>query len=275
MTRQPIVAILGNSVPVLIQPFRKSADERTYIEHLRDHGFNVINGCKQSMMISDLYTNLEDDCIAHCPDYVVLNFGIVECTYRARPRWLHNYFAMNTWNNTIIRPRYNPPLVRGFKVAVKFLYRHVIERFAFAVGIKRRWLSPDDFQFILRDISRLIFRDTPARKIILLKMLPGQPWLERQAPGTLVSIDEFNAVTENVAKDNPNFVCLDPVSTMMQADSTQISSDGIHFTALGHQQLAQSLIPLLQGERTHYGDWVSIPLYDKFRRVYADRHQRK
>ncbi len=273
-TPSPIVCILGNSVPMLVQPLRQNSDEKTYVEHLRGNGFSVLNASKQSAMLSDLYYYLEDECIRHYPDYVVLNFGIVECTYRARPRWLQDYFSMNAWNNSVINKGYNGGIKRGIKFIGKRLFRKIIERPLFAVGIKRRWLGPAHFKFILRDVVKRIFSDSPAKKIILVGMPPIAPWIERQAPGTQQSIAEYNSIFRSVKEEYENILYLDPSTLAPPERMKELTEDGIHYTAKGHVLVAQALMPLLKGERTAYTGWQKINQYEGLYAMYENRYKR-
>ena len=125
MNHPPVISILGNSVPLLIHPFRKNAEEKTYTEILYDNGLHIVNGAKQSAMVTDVYTYLEDECIRHFPDFVILHFGIVEATFRARPRWLQNVFSMNAWNNSVIKKKYNSAVTRGVKYVGKNLPKNI------------------------------------------------------------------------------------------------------------------------------------------------------
>lgn len=271
MNHPPIISILGNSVPLLIQPFRTNASEMTYAEHLRNHGFIVVNAAKQSVILSDVYHYFEDECIRHFPDYVIINFGIVDCTYRARPRWLQNIFSMNAWNNSIIRKGYNGPITRGIKFIGKKTYRRTIERFAYTLKIKNRWLAPRDFKFILRDIIKRLFQDTPAKKIVLLGMTPVADWVEREVPGTQESIREYNGILKDVGGEYGNLTYIDPATL----GSDIVSPDGIHFTARGHEKIATTIIPLLAGDRSDYTGWQDINQYEGLYKVYENWNKRK
>lgn len=275
MSSNPIVCVLGNSVPLLIQPFRRNASEKTYVEHLRESGFSVINGSKQSAILSDLYFYLEDECTRHFPDYVVFHFGIVECTYRARPRWLQDYFSMNAWNNSVINKGYNSGIKRGIKFVGKRVYRKLIERPLFAMGIKRRWLNPKEFQFVLRDVVKRVFSDTPAKKLILVGMPPVSPWVERQAPGTQASITEYNEIFRSLSKEYENIVFFDPTTLAAPEQMKELTEDGIHYTAEGHAALARALEPLLKGERIAYTDWQTINQYKGLYTMYENWYKRK
>lgn len=273
MSHEPIVSVLGNSVPILIQPFRHSVSERTYSEHLRDRGFTVRNAAKQSAMITDVYRYLEDECIREFPDFVIVHFGIVEATYRARPRWLQNVFAMNAWNNSIINKGYNGPVTRGIKFISKKLYRKSIERTLYTLNLKRRWVSPARFQFALRDIIKRIFSDTPAKRVIIIGMPKVADWVEREAPGTNESITEYNAIMRHSSEEYANISFLDIEQLQVQTPAT-ISPDGIHFTAAGHAQLADMIAPILTGERQDYTDWQQINQYAGLYKHYERWYKR-
>ncbi len=274
MTKQT-VCILGNSVPLLIQPPRENAREMTYDEHLREMGYVVINGSKQSAMVSDMYKYLEDECIRHFPDYVVIHFGIVECTYRARSRRLQNFFSMNAWNNSVIQKGYNGSILRGVKFVAKKMYKSTIEKMFFSVGIKWRWLKPKDFQFVMRDIIKRIFSDTPAKKVILVNMPSIADWAEKHAPGTQKSIREYNKILSDVAQEYENIVNLDMGEIFKDYDASLVSRDGIHFTSLGHRLLAEKMKDVLKGEREKFSDWKKINQYEKLYGIYANWNKRQ
>jgi hypothetical protein len=272
----PRVCILGNSVPLLIQPFRASSHEKTYGEHLAAKEFVVINSSKQSAMVSDLYYYLEDECIRQFPDYVIFHFGIVECTYRARPRWLQNFFSMNAWNNSVISKGYNGPLVRGGKFLVKKLYRKTLEKVLYALGIKRRWVGPEKFRFIITDVFKRIFSDTPVKRIIVVGMPPIADWMEKHIPGTQVSITEYNTILKDICTLYPNIVYVDTHHAFQQkGDYDKLTQDGIHFTAAGHAFFSDQLLPLLTGERRQFTDWQHINQYGKLYNFYEHWYKRK
>lgn len=274
--RKPIICILGNSVSLLVQPFRKNADEKTYGEHLVDEGFTVMNSSKQAVVLPEVYRYLEDECIRYFPDYVIINFGIVEATRRARPRWLQHMFSMNAWNNSIINKGYNGPYLRGLKFVTKKLYRMCIERPLYACGLSWRWVSPSTFSFALIDIVKRIFSDTPVKKILILGMLPVADWVEQQAPGTRSSIKVFNQCMRDCASMySRNIVYIDPQQLIPSGNLAEISADGIHFNAEGHRRLATLLQGLLNGERSEYSDWTKMNQYKKLYSLYEHWNKRK
>lgn len=275
MTNRPAtVCILGNSVSMLVQPFRSSAEDRTYGEHLRERGFTVVNRSKQAVVLTDVYRYFEDEVTREFPDYVILNFGIVDCTVRVRRRWLQNAFAMNAWNNSVINRVYNGPLHRGFLHFAKRFYAKTFEPALYALGLGRRWVSPGTFRFVLKDLVKRLFADTPAKRIILVGMLTPSHWLEREAPGTTASAAEYNTIMADLAAEYPALAYLDTeVAVAVPARST-VTWDGIHLTGLGHRMLADALEKLLTGERPDYTGWSRINQYGRWLTV-ARRLERR
>ncbi len=267
------VCIIGNSVPLLIQPFRTNHQDRTYGELLERSGCRVIHAEKQSAVITDVYQYLEDECIRHYPDYVIIHFGIVEATYRARPRWLQNIFSMNAWNNSIINRSYNGPIMRGILYVAKQSYKS-LERILYASGLKWRWVSPRTFRFALHDIVKKIFADTPVQRIILVGITDIADWVEQRAPGTQVSINKYNLIMKKLADEYPAIHYFDTASQINNKTQT-ITPDGIHFTGIGHQLLFEALYPLLSPKRSDYQGWQKINQYESLYNLYARWNKRK
>jgi hypothetical protein len=274
MNRPSVVSILGNSVALLVQPLRESAEDRTYPEHLRDHGFTVVNASKQSAMLPHLYRYLEDECIRHAPDFVVVNFGIVECTSRVRSFAIQRYFSMNAWNNSVIDRGYVGPVGRGVAYMAKKFYSNLIERALFSLGWKRRWVSPNDFRFVLRDVLKRLFADTPVRRIVILGMLRPDDWLEREAPGTRASVEEYNGIMRSVAAEYVNLIYVDPEAVLTGTARKQWTPDGMHFTGEGHRRIAEALSSHFTGEREDYTGWTKINQYGALHGVYARWNKR-
>jgi len=267
------VCIVGNSVSILIHPPRVAPHEKTYCEILRDRGFTVIHAGKQAVVAADLYRYLEDEVVRHFPDHVILHFGIVECTCRARPRWLQNFFSLNDWTNSIVGGALNSERTRFAKIVLRKIYRRLIERPLYAAGVSWRWLSPDDFRRVYLDVIQRLFRETAVKKIQLVGITPVTDELERRVPGTRASTKMYNAVMVEISRTVPDVLYVD-VDT---PEFAPLSMDGIHLTAEGHELLARRIEANLTGERTAYAAWGQIkafPLEDKLRRWAAGRSGR-
>jgi len=242
------VCILGNSVPLLLIPSRRSADEKTYHEHLEDMGFCVINASKQAVMLADIYRYLEDEVIRHFPEYIVINMGIVEATFRTRGRWLHNFFSENAWNNDIIDISYCSVVGRGIRRTIKAVYRP-FGRLLYFFGIKWRYMPPWKFRHSLKDIIRKLIAYCPVKKVIILGMLPIGDKLEKIVPGTKKSVDGYNSIMENVAKEFEKAVFVKMSDVFSDKDMLRASADSIHLTSYGHEKVSKYVALIINGAR--------------------------
>lgn len=265
------IVILGNSVPLLMDPPRKEKGEKTYGERLEDMGFRVFNRAKQAVVVSDLYRYMEDECTRLFPDIVVLNFGIVECTTRVRSRRMHSYFSENAWKNSIIDVGYVNTLGRIERRIGKKIFR-IGEKALFALGFRRRWVSAKDFEFIIKDVIRVLFRDTNTRCVCLVPILNGAPWLEREAPGTLEAIGVYNSAMRRISSELEGVRFLEPSSIYRGDEEKDISGDGIHLSAHGHARVADEIAQCIRTTDRSSPSWKSINVYGKLVGKYANRH---
>lgn len=236
------ICVLGNSIPLLVNPYRVNYNQKTYGEYLREEGFEVKICARQSSMITDLYKTLEEDCISFFPDFVILHFGIVECTYRTKTRFIQSILNANAWKNTFVHNRINGKYQRIFFFLIKKIIRkldHVLHFFR----LHYRWVNPELFHFALNDIIKSIYADTNTKGIILVGMLNGYPWLEKEARGTIKSIKKYNAILNRVSQNIEGVYFVD-VNTYLKND-TETSSDGIHFTSLSHSVVTKEILNII------------------------------
>jgi len=260
------IAIVGNSVPLLVIPNRSSEQDKTYAEILRQSGFNMVLSAKQGVIISDLYKYLEDEVICTLPDYIIFNFGVVESMRRARPRWLELFLLDNVWNNSIIDMGYNSELKRAIKFIFRKLYLYLIEYPLFKLGISWRWLSPSDFEFIYKDIINLCFQMTSVKKIILLSINSISVELEKRLPGSQASVIEYNKIQQKIAESHPDIIFIDTNNM----DFSINSADGIHFSSKAHALIADQIKRHLSKPRSHFGSWegqVPGPIQTLYRKI--------
>lgn len=242
------IAILGNSVPLLVFPRRCSLNDKTYAELLEENGCKIINASKQAVTLADVYRYLEDEVIRYFPDYLIIHLGIVEATFRARPRFLQNYFNENAWKNNIINISYCSTYKRAIQRVIKSIYK-LLEKILYSLRIKWRYLSPGKFSHALKDLLICLEAHTPVKKIIIVGMLPGNTILEKLAPGTGQSIEEFNAIMRNISFGFHNTHYLNVEEILSGHALQEISPDSIHFNALGHKLLAKHILSIITDQK--------------------------
>ena len=242
------ICIVGNSVSLLVRPPRSGPHEKTYAEILRDRGFSIVHSGKQAVLAADLYHYLEDEVVRHFPDYVVIHFGIVDCTSRARPRWLQHFFNLNDWSNSVVGSAFISQGGRILRIVLRRIYRSLIERTLYALGLSWRWLSVEDFKLIYLDVIQRLFLDTPVKKVLLVGITPVSDELERRVAGTRANAKIYNTVMRSISLTTPDTQYID-------ADTQEFANltvDGIHLTARGHELLARHIEASLLGERVDY-----------------------
>jgi hypothetical protein len=251
------VCILGNSVPLVVAPSRKRRDDLTYSEILRSRGHAVDNAARQSMMITDLYRSLEEDCLARGPGMVVMHFGIVEATMRVRSRHLQNHLTANAWKNVISGTHILGPYSRALAHAVRRVVR-AFERPVFVLGFARPWVTPRMFEFALLDVVKSVFKDTAAEQVVLIGMPKCPEWLEREAPGTSRMVETLNGIMARAAETCGDVHFLD---VQRAPGGEGATADGIHFTAAGHLWIAEQLHSLAGHHRQDFELWKGINQY--------------
>lgn len=239
-TRLGQTIVLGNSVSLLVWPRRGGPQDQPYPELLSSMGWSVRNASKQGVTVGDVYCYLEDEVLSKSPESIVMQFGIVEATYRTRPRALHQAFSNNNWCNSIINMPYR-------SIGVKKLYRTIgqfyrlVERLLFAIGLKWRYMSPDDFEDAIRGIIGKCRAQSSAKVFLLVGIPPVGPELERKAPGTAHSTAVYNEVMQKIAAEAPDiqFICLERLFAQLPIELAV--ADDIHLTAEGHKLLALAI----------------------------------
>ena len=238
------ICILGNSVSLLVWPKRNTPNDRTYGEHLRAMGWHVKSASRQGVMISDTCLYLEDDVLNNAPDYLILQFGVVESTYRARPRFLHKQFSNNNWRNNIVRIPYRGPSKRAFVSLLNKAYQQ-IEKALFASGIRWRYLSPRHFRDALEQTVAACKKNSGVKGYILVGISPINERLEQIAPGTRQSTAEYDEIMRAYAESTPHVSFISLFEVFQNESLKEVVPDGIHLSALGHKLLAKELNSIL------------------------------
>lgn len=248
------ICILGNSVSLLVVPDRKNSIEKTYSELFEEVGYNVINSSKQATTLSDVFRYFDDEVIRLFPNIVIINYGIVEATYRTKPRWLNNYFSGNDWNNNIIDNSYCPFFSRFIRKGFKILYKP-IGRIFFLLHLKWRFMTPKKFSKALFLLLLKLTAYTPVKQIIILGMLPIDGNLEKIAPGTKSSVLEYNMIMNKVCDSYEKAIFIDLSSIFTEkSELLQASIDSIHLTAYGHKMVFDKIYSLINGDKFEISD---------------------
>jgi hypothetical protein len=236
------VCILGNSVGFKIRPPRRGAQQRTYAEVLRDYGHEVHNASMGGALLSEQFALLDDDVITRAPDVVILHHGVIEVFYRRTFRAPNNAAILNQYRNRVLRQGYTDPgpVGRLAHFALR-AFNAVTRATARALGLRWQWQRPTAFLRVVRATIELILKETPAR-VLIVGVTPPSKSAETDLPGLTQAIARLNQALKSLANDfGPRARFVDVVTLVAGHEYEDLVPDGIHFSALGHRLLAESL----------------------------------
>lgn len=236
---QRTIVIMGNSVSLVMRPPRAGADERTYAEILAGElPAQVINWSQRAATVGDGLRAVEREVVPRYPEAVILQYGIVECTYRDVPRWLYQYTKLRLQGDEGALERLPVRLAARLLVPLS-------RAWARARGTWR-WMEPPVFAEDLRKLTALIRKETAA-SIFLLSIPQPSARVEGLSPGTQRSAGEYNAALRDLAASEK--ITLLDAAAIAAPDPERLLPDGIHFSAAGHRLVADQLIALLNEGR--------------------------
>jgi lysophospholipase L1-like esterase len=229
------IAIIGNSVALRTRPPQLLNDNQNYgvrLESLLNQegdAFYLVNNYGFGRAtIYEIYLKL-DNLIAAMPDLYILNIGIVDASTREVPLWFSNIVTSrkkNIFHNTM----------RAFH---HYIFKRFRPFWVKARG-KKSWISESSFKNYYRLIIEAIKKDTHAR-LILMPINKGNERVEKQIPGTLDNIKQYNKIIRELAFENK----VDFLETE-DLQSKDFFPDGIQFNAEGHFLIAERLQQLIK-----------------------------
>jgi lysophospholipase L1-like esterase len=96
------VAVLGNSVPILVVPPRKQREEGTFPERLQQlldaQGLDVEvrNESRLFDMLPGGWRRFQEQLVPWAPDVLVVNYGVIEMQPNVLPTWLNRHLTTET-----------------------------------------------------------------------------------------------------------------------------------------------------------------------------------
>ena len=235
------VAVLGNSVPILIVPPRPSREEGTFPERLQrlldERGLDV--EVRNESRLFDLLPNgwrrFQQQLIPWSPDVVVVNYGVIEMQPNVVPTWLNRHLTTETVGGKGPVAVYKRRVVPKVWPPVRELQRWSSGK----VGTRTWRLPPQRLGAELRRIVDV------ARKDLMLVLVndvhaPGDR-LRHFFPG----IERRHAIVQEVLADTVDSfrdpdVRLVPVSQVSaKLGEVEGLPDGLHLTSAGHLGVAE------------------------------------
>jgi lysophospholipase L1-like esterase len=239
--RRPIrVAVLGNSVPLLVVPTRTTRDEGTYVEVLErllaeaDLPATVTNRSRLFELIHEGARRFGCDIAPLQPDVLILSYGILELQANVLPTTVNRHLSRRTPGGRGLRRLWHRRAVPRLWPVARSWQRWASAR----VGMRTWRLRPSLFVAELEDLVRL-GRSSKTLVLVLDVHEPG-PRLEHFMPGIGARWARFQAaVREYVTSLDDPGVRLVEVSAVVQDLGEVELGDGLHLTAAGHARVAE------------------------------------
>jgi hypothetical protein len=236
------VAVLGNSLPILMVPPRRDRIEGAYPELLERmllaRGYDVRVDCHARLydLAHEGARRFVREITPTAPDVLVLNYGVLEAQPNVLPTTLNRHLTRSDpggpglsglWIRTAV-PRVWP-------VARRY------QRWASSVAADRTWrMHPDRLRASLeRTVSLAI---SGGMLVLVVDVLPPGDRLQHFFPGIERRIARVNGVLEALVVDaaNPDvrLVAASAIARMLGPGGVP---DGLHLVPEGHRRLACTL----------------------------------
>ncbi|MFC1628600.1 SGNH/GDSL hydrolase family protein [Gemmatimonadota bacterium] len=246
------VSVIGNSVGMRIRPPCRGKQDMLYSARLAGQGHEVSNHTRAGIMINEAFGYLDDEVITEHPDFVILNFGIVEVCFRQTPRRLQNSLIHNYYLNQL----HGRPFMflSGWRRVRHLILRVIngsIRRGAVILNLRWQWFRTERFMTVMKSMIDVLLKETSA-EICLIGINPCTARIERVVRGTSEEISRTNALLRELAASYPARIhFLDPIDVLGKDEAADLVPDGIHYSAEGHRLMAESLQRLIEDIEPH------------------------
>jgi|APSaa5957512535_1039671.scaffolds.fasta_scaffold38315_1 acyl-CoA thioesterase I len=212
------IVVLGNSLPIP-RPEDGVGYHDTYPYILTSMGFEVINKSKRinDIEIQSIETNLLDDVDAFQPNYLIMHFGIVDCSPRL--------FTKNNRKLLGILPN----IITNNIIIFFSKYRYAITRFR-----KITYVSIESFEDIFRKIIVRVKKNNKNIKIIVINITQTNEENRRKSYGFSSNISKYNKIFSKLECD------FGPYLTLIDSNlyKNGLLKDGIHINTGMNRYLA-------------------------------------
>ena len=244
------LAVVGNSVAVLLVPPRTRRADGTYGEIVADrlaaegHDVSLALEGRVFGFATQALRGVDDRLIRHAPDIVILQFGVNESQPWILPVWLLRHLMTTHRTTTNIGLRYRERVVAPVWKRVRGFRRRVAPH----VHLRTWQLWPDRFASAMSELVMAL----DAALVLVMDITPPGDTLEHFLPGQRERHAVFQEVLARVVAeaDDPDVRLVRASSVIDDLGMDVASVDGIHFTAAGHAAVADLV-------ETEIRDWLA------------------
>jgi lysophospholipase L1-like esterase len=245
------VVVQGNSTAINIGPIRQSRYEGTFPEQLervlRENGYDALvqNRSRAWNRVDKALPGFLDPLAQLCPDVVVINYGGAECQPRLVPARLMWWLA---------RRKQAPPLGRVTSVIAKVfdapmrrLIARILRNVTPRLKMRTNRVRPSRFTRELEQLIR-VSRAKTAGLVLVTTVSPASPFIERLWSHLNERCSRYSALIMEVvaALDDPCIQIVDMKSIHDALGPKVAMYDGLHWTAKGHEAIAQAMFDSIQ-----------------------------
>jgi hypothetical protein len=236
------VAVLGNSVPLLVVPSRSRREDGTYAERLprllADAGVPAQVSCHARLfeLIHEGARRYGPEIAPLQPDVLVLHYGVLELQPNVLPTTINRSLTRNGPGGRGLRRLWRRALAPRLWPTARAWQRWASAR----AGLRTWRLRPDRFVAELDHLVR-VARSTQAL-VLVLDVHDTGPRLEHFMPGTARRRAVLQAAVRAYVEDHGDpGVRLVEVSELVRPLGDDASVDGLHLGPAGHALVAEAL----------------------------------
>lgn len=214
-----------------IRPPRLNSAECTYTEKIAKllpccHVKNLSVGASLVPYQNETY----DLFVREFPDFIIVNYGVVDACTRSIPRWLYNFIERGNPSDNFV--------IRGIRETIQYFESRFRRNLVLLRG-KKSWNSSRSFERKYTNLVKFLKRETKA-VILCLSINPVSNRIEKQLPGSRKRTIEFNSIIKKIClQENAIFI---NTSDIISQDDVP---DGIHFNADGHEKIASEIVRII------------------------------
>jgi lysophospholipase L1-like esterase len=236
------IAVLGNSLPILMVPPRRDRREGAYPELLERElvarGHDAVVDCHARLydLAHEGERRWTRDVAPSAPDVLVLNYGILEAQPNVLPTVLNRHLTRNDTGGPGLRGAWvRHAIPRLWPLARRY------QRWAASIVGDRTWrLHPDRLRASLAQIISVA--TAGGTLVLVVDVLPPGGRLRHFVPGIEGRVERVNATLRSLVADAG---CADVRLVEASAIALQLGPagvpDGLHLVAEGHRRVALAL----------------------------------
>jgi lysophospholipase L1-like esterase len=236
------VAVLGNSLPILMVPPRRDRSEGPYPEllerELLARGHDVVVDCHARLydLAHEGERRWTREVVPTSPDVLVLNYGILEAQPNVLPTALNRHLTRSDTGGPGLRGKW-------VRHAVPRLWppARAYQRWAASLAGERTWrLHPDRLRASLGRIVSLAAAG--GMLVLVVDVLPPGDRLRHFFPGIDGRVERINAtlrsLVDGAGSDDVRLVEASAIARQLGPAGVP---DGLHLVPEGHRRLASTL----------------------------------